>query len=143
MRYSDGSSLLCRAPLLALPFLVACTPSSSDLAPSSPSAPWPIKPPAFMQPSLDSGPVADETGPGLASGQRDNTVSIDRARTYDLAELIDLAQRSNPETRDAWERARKAALAVGLVESAYLPQVSAEAVASSRKCASVRSATAW
>jgi outer membrane protein len=129
MRYSDGSSLLRRAPLLALPFLVACTPSSSDLAPSSPSAPWPIKPPAFMQRSADSGVAADETGPGLASSPRGNIVSIDPARTYELAELIDLAQRSNPETRDAWERARKAALAVDLVESAYLPQISAEAVA--------------
>ncbi len=40
---------------------------------------------------------------------------------YTLAELIDLAQRTNPETRVAWERARQAAAAVGLVESEYYP----------------------
>src|SRR5262245_46806534 len=31
---------------------------------------------------------------------------IDPARQYDLPELIDVAQRVNPETRVAWERAR-------------------------------------
>src|SRR5215470_8734320 len=40
---------------------------------------------------------------------------------YTLAELIDLAQRTNPETRVAWERARQAAAAVGLVASEYYP----------------------
>ena len=42
-------------------------------------------------------------------------------KRYALAELIDLAQRTNPETRVAWERARQAAAAVGLVESEYYP----------------------
>jgi outer membrane protein len=46
---------------------------------------------------------------------------IDPARQYDLPELIDVAQRVNPETRVAWERARQAAIAVGLVESEYFP----------------------
>src|SRR5262249_38171161 len=48
-------------------------------------------------------------------------------RTYNLAELIDIAQRSNPETRVAWERARMAAAAVGLTESAYYPYIVAAA----------------
>src|SRR5262247_3954258 len=42
-------------------------------------------------------------------------------KRYTVAELIDLAQRTNPETRVAWERARQAAAAVGLVESEYYP----------------------
>jgi outer membrane protein len=54
--------------------------------------------------------------------------SIERNHRYDLAELIDLAQRVNPETHEAWEQARQAALAVGLVESSYAPQVSIEAI---------------
>src|SRR5437016_1786604 len=33
--------------------------------------------------------------------------AIDPRKTYNLAELIDIAQRANPETRVAWERARK------------------------------------
>ena len=47
--------------------------------------------------------------------------SLDLQKRYDLVELIDLAQRLNPETRVAWEAARQAAIGVGLVESAYFP----------------------
>jgi outer membrane protein len=54
--------------------------------------------------------------------------AIDPRKTYNLAELIDIAQRSNPETRVAWERARMAAAAVGLTESAYYPYIVAAAV---------------
>lgn len=46
---------------------------------------------------------------------------IDPRKRYDLTELIDLAQRRNPETRVAWERARQTAIGVGLVESEYYP----------------------
>jgi outer membrane protein TolC len=53
---------------------------------------------------------------------------VERAHTYSLAELIDLAQSSNPETRIAWEHARQAALAVGIVKALYLPVLSATAV---------------
>ena len=48
---------------------------------------------------------------------------IDPDKRYELPELIDLAQRTNPETRVAWEGARRAALAVGLVESEYFPML--------------------
>ena len=53
---------------------------------------------------------------------------IERNHRYDLAELIDLAQRLNPETHEAWEQARQAAQAVGLVQSSYAPQISIEAI---------------
>jgi outer membrane protein TolC len=53
-------------------------------------------------------------------------VPIEMSHVYTLPELIDLAQRSNPSTRIAWEQARQAALAVGLVEATYLPDLSAE-----------------
>jgi outer membrane protein TolC len=48
---------------------------------------------------------------------------------YSLAELIDIAERHHPETRQAWEKARQAALSVGIAESSYLPQLSANAIA--------------
>jgi len=48
-------------------------------------------------------------------------VPIDPDRQYDLPELIDVAQRVNPETRIAWERALQAAIAGGLVQSEYFP----------------------
>ena len=42
-------------------------------------------------------------------------------RTNDLADLIDLAERVNPQTRAAWEQARAAAARLGLADSAYAP----------------------
>src|SRR5882724_8776395 len=53
---------------------------------------------------------------------------IDPNKRYELPELIDLAQRVNPETRVAWEAARRAALAVGLVESEYFPVLAISAL---------------
>jgi outer membrane protein TolC len=53
---------------------------------------------------------------------------IDPERRYELAELIDLAERLNPETRVAWEHARQAAIAVGLVQSEYYPVLSLAAL---------------
>src|SRR5229473_2324544 len=53
---------------------------------------------------------------------------IDASKRYELPELIDLAQRVNPETRVAWEAARRSALAVGLVESEYFPALAISAL---------------
>src|SRR5260370_33864584 len=55
--------------------------------------------------------------------------AIDPRKTYNLAELIDIPQRSNPQTRVAWERARMAAAAVGLTETAYYPYRVADSAA--------------
>src|SRR5882724_4797885 len=61
--------------------------------------------------------------------QGSSQVSISPRKIYGLAELIDIAERSNPETRVAWERARQAASAVGLSESSYYPFLVASAAA--------------
>jgi len=53
---------------------------------------------------------------------------IEPQKRYSLVELIDLAERVNPETRVAWEAARKAAIAVGLVESEYFPVLTLSAL---------------
>jgi outer membrane protein len=42
---------------------------------------------------------------------------------YALVELVDLAQRLNPETRQAWEAARAAAARLGSAEAIYLPSL--------------------
>lgn len=54
---------------------------------------------------------------------------MDPAKIYDLPELVDIAERSHPQTRVAWEQARQAARAVGLSQSAYYPYLSASAAA--------------
>ena len=68
-------------------------------------------------------------GQRFKNGEGSSRVSINPRKVYNLAELIDIAQRNNPETRVAWERARQAAAAVGLSESAYYPSLVASAAA--------------
>src|SRR5882724_171589 len=54
----------------------------------------------------------------------------DAEKIYELAELVDLAERTNPETKVAWEQARQAASAVGLAQSDYYPVLALQAAAS-------------
>jgi len=97
--------------------LAACAMSAHagdplTLAPETPTRPWPLP---------DMGATTATAGVAPPS-------AFEPGKMYDLPALIDLAQRSNPTTREAWERARQAALAVGLVESSYLPELSVEAL---------------
>ena len=55
---------------------------------------------------------------------------IDPQKEYELAELIDLAERANPETKVAWARAKQAASAVGLAKSEYYPVLALKAAGS-------------
>ncbi len=57
-----------------------------------------------------------------------DTPDIRPGHDYTLPELIDLAQRLNPSTRIAWGDAQQAAQAAGMVQSAYLPLISANIV---------------
>jgi outer membrane protein TolC len=52
---------------------------------------------------------------------------IDPQKDYELVELIDLAERANPETKVAWERAKQAASVVGLAKSEYYPVLALKA----------------
>jgi outer membrane protein len=51
--------------------------------------------------------------------------SVDPAKTYSLAELVDLAEAHNPETRFAWERACAQAAALGVARSELYPSLAA------------------
>ena len=101
-------------------FLAACATSYVNRAPPSPATSW--KPATgdshdfslAPEPSL---PVSEETA-----------TPIDSGRVYNLPDLIDIAESSNPDTRIGWERARQAALAVGLAKAEYLPTISALAL---------------
>jgi outer membrane protein len=66
---------------------------------------------------------------GVLSVESMGAPLVDSSHAYELAELIDIAERTNPETRIAWERARQAALAMGIVESVHAPILSAKASA--------------
>jgi outer membrane protein len=55
--------------------------------------------------------------------------SVDGDKIYSLAELIDLAEAHNPETRVAWESARTQAAALEVARSELYPTLSAVALA--------------
>jgi len=101
--------------------------ASPNLAPQAPDKPW--------QPEKASQPTGTPAGttslkfvvpadPALPYERGE--VHVDSAHPYTLPELIDLAERSSPDTRIAWEQSRQAAFSVGLEEAAYLPKVTAE-----------------
>jgi outer membrane protein len=54
--------------------------------------------------------------------------TVDSSKTYSLAELIDLAESHNPETRVAWEHARAQAAALGVARAELYPTLAAEAL---------------
>lgn len=54
---------------------------------------------------------------------------IDTNKTYTLAQLIDLAQEHNPETRIAWEEAKVRAASLGIARSELFPTIAAVALA--------------
>jgi outer membrane protein len=62
-------------------------------------------------------------------GVRQPAFPIDPERAYSLAELIDLAETHNPETRVAWENARAQGAALGIARSELYPILSAVALA--------------
>jgi outer membrane protein len=86
-------------------------------APPSPVRPWKAPDIPAYSAALSETDHAREPG----------AVTIDPAKTYQLSELIDIAQRTNPETRVAWERARQAAIGIGLAEGTYYPALAAAA----------------
>jgi outer membrane protein len=122
--------------------LAGCASTSLVLAPEAPDAPF--KPASA---SVPDGEVPPSSLPlTTRSGARDFGLppmeglplvspppTIEPTHTYSLAELIDLAQTNNPETRVAWEHARQAALAVGIVKALYLPVLTATAVTGAQR----------
>jgi outer membrane protein len=107
-----------RAAILFL-FLLGVSHASAQSAPASPNRPW--HSPAERQ-------VEDE-----ARRLRDFRLGGDPSRSYSLAELIDLAETRNPETRVAWERARAQAAALGVARSELYPTLAAVALSTTRR----------
>lgn len=111
------------APLVAFAALSACMTTGPDVR-TAPDAATPITgarteagAPDFALPPVTP-PPREFAAPAIEAGH-----------VHSLPELIDIAQRTNPLTQAAWERAREAAAAVDIVESAYLPQLSANILA--------------
>ena len=58
---------------------------------------------------------------------------VDPAKTYTVADLIDLAEEHNPETRLAWQNAKAKAASLGIARSALYPTMAAIAVANTSR----------
>src|SRR5439155_20268434 len=100
-------------------FLTTSAIFGSEIAPPSPEKPW-------SPPGLNA--YERELAHGDFSNEKNaKQIEIVPDKIYELPELIDIAERSNPVTRVAWERARQAASAVGLSQSAYFPYLVASA----------------
>jgi outer membrane protein TolC len=106
----------------------------SRLRDSAALNPYRYAPPTRAEPWQAAGPPAplggsDTISPASLSSSNRATLarlpgldlSREAGKTNDLADLIDFAQRTNPETRAAWEQARAAAARLGLADSAYAP----------------------
>ncbi|MGA8531865.1 MAG: TolC family protein, partial [Acidobacteriaceae bacterium] len=113
-----------RVWILVVAFLAAGA-ASCLVAQNAPHAPGTIWPPRDVQALEGERPAAP-----AESGNPDPN------KTYSLAELIDLAEQHNPDTRVAWEQARSRAAALGIARGALYPTLSAVALA-----ASIREAT--
>jgi len=85
-------------------------------APPAPNHPWDAstaKQKLTMPPLLPLAPAPDPT------------------KVYTLAELVNIAEENNPDTRVAWEKAKASAADLGIAQSTLYPTVAAVAVASS------------
>jgi outer membrane protein len=111
------------ATLFGCLVLSACN-DTTDLAPASPDTPWQIS--TTLQ--NDAAPRAFTLPRAASRPWREDAATIEPAHRYSLAELIDIAQRRNKDTRIAWEQARQAAINVGIAHAAFLPEITASAL---------------
>ncbi len=108
-------------PEIAAAFLLCLTAlgASAQSAPSSPDKAW-------------HGPAEQGLNKQLSS-LPDTAYSLDPAKAYTLAELVDLAEQHNPETRLAWQQAKARAAALGIARGALYPTLAAVVVGSTAR----------
>lgn len=112
-----------------------CATDSVELAPTQHDRPW------APSTTTTGEIIAGQKSEASASDKREFVLpannemaqlpapdAYDSAHVYTLAELIDIAESSNPLTKTAWNNARDVALAAGIAKSAYLPKLTAVAV---------------
>jgi outer membrane protein len=107
-----------RAVRFAIAVIAICTGSNCVLAQSLPESPdkvWRSN--------------AEQTISRELAAVPPSRVQVDPAKIYTLAELIDLAEQNNPETRIAWQNAKARAADLGIARSTLYPTIAAVALA--------------
>ncbi len=102
---------------LCLSLFVFIGAGAAQDAPSSPDKPWQSDRAAQFARQLKS--------------SAESACSLDPSHVYTLAELVDLAESHNPQTRVAWQMAKAQARNVGIREASLFPTLTAVAMASS------------
>src|SRR6266403_1777117 len=113
VNHKERSPAQTTVPLL---ILMAAVPVFAQLPPVSPDRPWH---------SSQEREIAND-----GKRYRQPAFPIEPDKAYSLAELIDLAESHNPETRVGWENARAQAAALGIARSELYPALSAVALTS-------------
>lgn len=98
--------------LLAMAAIPRIAPGQG--VPPSPASPWHSAAERQIQ----------EQGKALPTSH----MAIDAAKSYSLAELVDFAERNNPETRVAWEGAKARGAALHIAQSELYPVLAAVAL---------------
>jgi outer membrane protein len=121
------------AAILSSVWLAGCATSALDMAPERPDRPW-VPATSASGEVIAGKPQAPPTSEGYVLppnpvlGKVPSPSTTDATKVYSLPDLIDLAESSSPATRIAWNDARRAALAAGIAESAFLPNITASAI---------------
>jgi outer membrane protein len=122
-RVHSGSLLPWLAILAAA---AACTPGTPRIdggpgAPQSPATPWSVPAPARTPPPPPN-PVA---APAATNAFRTDSAPAASATHLSLTDVIDLALRNNPATRESWALARSAAESYGSARGSLFPNINA------------------
>lgn len=117
------SKLSAAAVIVGIAVSAGCRTSYAQSAPAVPDKIWHSKGEQGLGRQLTSYPEAK--------------YDIDPQKEYTLAELIDLAQEHNPDTRVAWEEAKARAASLGIARSALFPTISAVALGATERTATL------
>jgi outer membrane protein len=125
-----GSTLLLKALAGSVGLLAACGQIQPKLATDPDALTPPSATRSWAPEEATQLPGWKVTLDAFSARSAPPPAAIQPGRVYDLPNLIDLAQQTNPETRAAWQATRAAAARLGIAEGAYLPTLGAIGMAS-------------
>ena len=120
----SGHAHLVRVSIVAVVATSACsapgTPRIDGVAgaPATPSTPWTVPAAARTPPPPPGVPVAPAATAALAADSATTAVV-----QFSLADVVDLALKSNPATRESWANAQAAANQYGSARGALFPTI--------------------
>ena len=113
-----------RAAVMAALGAAACAPPQPTIyggpsTPSGPAALWPVPAPVRTPPPADTAPASPEASDALAH----DAATAGGVRDLSLTDVVDLALRNNPATRESYAQARAQANVYGAVRGQLYPTV--------------------